>query len=265
MWIDDTDEVWVDAEDLEIGDLVLALDGDYGVVEATLTEARTQTMYDLDVAIVDTFAVGDGAWVVHNSNAHEVCLLGFRGAGRNPIAQGEHPLIQVGHVGVSIDGGSTIYGFWPHGDASRQVTGEGISTLDFLKFGGRRADTRDLGNVPSSGGAIQGYLQNDTAVFVRAYELSQQGAPTNVHNWVQHIDDINLSRLQAEITRYQTGNPITSWYNFPPRNSNVAMPINCNNCATYPRRFGLQLPESSGNLKVYIPALEAVGVPWKPR
>ena len=56
----------MDAEDLEIDDLVLALDGDYGVVEATLTEARTQTMYDLDVAIVDTFAVGDGAWVVHN-------------------------------------------------------------------------------------------------------------------------------------------------------------------------------------------------------
>jgi len=60
MWIDDTDEVWVDAEDLEIGDLVLALDGDYGIVEATLTKARTQTMYDLDVAIVDNFAVGDG-------------------------------------------------------------------------------------------------------------------------------------------------------------------------------------------------------------
>ena len=58
----------MDAEDLEIGDLVLALDGDYGIVEATLTEAHTQTMYDLDVAIVDTFAVGDGAWVVHNQN-----------------------------------------------------------------------------------------------------------------------------------------------------------------------------------------------------
>ena len=36
------------------------------MVGATLTDARTQTMYDLDVAIVDTFAVGDGAWVVHN-------------------------------------------------------------------------------------------------------------------------------------------------------------------------------------------------------
>ena len=61
----------MDAEDLEIGDLVLALDGDYGVVEATLTEARTQPMYDLDVAIVDTFAVGDGV-VAKETNAFAV-------------------------------------------------------------------------------------------------------------------------------------------------------------------------------------------------
>ncbi|MEL7236271.1 MAG: hypothetical protein AAGK74_17340, partial [Chloroflexota bacterium] len=29
---------------------------------------ETQTMYDLDVETVDTFAVGDGAWVVHNQD-----------------------------------------------------------------------------------------------------------------------------------------------------------------------------------------------------
>jgi hypothetical protein len=61
-----TDEGWEDAGDLEPGDLILALDGDYGTVESIVIVAETQTMYDLDVAIVDTFAVGDGAWVVHN-------------------------------------------------------------------------------------------------------------------------------------------------------------------------------------------------------
>ena len=59
------------------------------MVEATLTDARTQTMYDLDVAIVDTFAVGDGAWVVHNT---EICnvpeyALGTLG---HPRAAREH-------------------------------------------------------------------------------------------------------------------------------------------------------------------------------
>ena len=35
-------------------------DVDLAFAKKTLTEARTQTMYDLDVAIVDTFAVGAG-------------------------------------------------------------------------------------------------------------------------------------------------------------------------------------------------------------
>ena len=83
-----TDEGWVDAEDLQPGDLVLALDGDYGVVEATLTEARTQTMYDLDVAIVDTFAVGDGAWVVHNCDIPQYAI----GNLGNSVAAREHNL-----------------------------------------------------------------------------------------------------------------------------------------------------------------------------
>lgn len=61
-----TDEGWEDAGDLEVGDLVLSLDGDYGTVDAVLVEDRTETMYDLTVDVVHTFAVGDGAWVVHN-------------------------------------------------------------------------------------------------------------------------------------------------------------------------------------------------------
>jgi hypothetical protein len=61
-----TDAGWEDAGDLQPGDLILSLDGDYGVVDSVAIVAETQTMYDLDVETVDTFAVGDGAWVVHN-------------------------------------------------------------------------------------------------------------------------------------------------------------------------------------------------------
>ena len=39
-----------------------------GVVESVVIADETQTMYDLDVETVDTFAVGDGAWVVHNAH-----------------------------------------------------------------------------------------------------------------------------------------------------------------------------------------------------
>jgi hypothetical protein len=65
-----TDEGWQEAEDLSIGELVFSLDGDYGVIEAILIEERTQTMYDLTVDEVHTFAVGVGDWLVHNV---EIC------------------------------------------------------------------------------------------------------------------------------------------------------------------------------------------------
>jgi len=47
---------------------VLSLNGEYGVVDDILIEDRTQTMYNLTVDVVHTFAVGDGEWVVHNLN-----------------------------------------------------------------------------------------------------------------------------------------------------------------------------------------------------
>ncbi|MEL6273030.1 MAG: polymorphic toxin-type HINT domain-containing protein [Chloroflexota bacterium] len=63
-----TDEGWVEAEDLEPDDLVLSLDMDYGSVDSVVVVDLTQTMYDLTVDKVHTFAVGDGAWIVHNCN-----------------------------------------------------------------------------------------------------------------------------------------------------------------------------------------------------
>jgi hypothetical protein len=43
-----------------------AFGGVYGEVEGILIEELTQTMYDLTVEEVHTFAVGKGEWVVHN-------------------------------------------------------------------------------------------------------------------------------------------------------------------------------------------------------
>ena len=84
----------MDAEDLQPGDVVLALDGDYGVVDATLTEACTQTMYDLDVAIVDTFAVGDGV-VAKETNAFAVLNHRFHNLHTLEIGRLESLLVGV--------------------------------------------------------------------------------------------------------------------------------------------------------------------------
>ena len=63
-----TDEGWIEAEKLESGDKVLSLDGEHGIVEDLIIIDETQMMYDLTVAVVHTFAVGNGEWVVHNIN-----------------------------------------------------------------------------------------------------------------------------------------------------------------------------------------------------
>jgi len=63
-----TSEGWVTVSALALGDGALSLSGGLGIAESITTETRSQTMYDLTVEEVHTFAVGDGAWVVHNQN-----------------------------------------------------------------------------------------------------------------------------------------------------------------------------------------------------
>jgi len=61
-----TSEGWVTVSALALGDEVLSISGGLGIAESITTETRSQMMYDLTVEEVHTFAVGDGAWVVHN-------------------------------------------------------------------------------------------------------------------------------------------------------------------------------------------------------
>ena len=58
---------WIDAEDLEVGEEILSLDGDYGIVEKVVViEDANQPMYNLTVDEAHTFFIGDGDWLVHN-------------------------------------------------------------------------------------------------------------------------------------------------------------------------------------------------------
>jgi RHS repeat-associated protein len=58
---------WVNAGELEPGDQIWSLDGDYGTVEAVaVIEDADQRMYNLTVDEAHTFFVGDGDWLVHN-------------------------------------------------------------------------------------------------------------------------------------------------------------------------------------------------------
>ena len=78
------DEGWVASGDLESGDQILSLTGDIGVVEFATFDTRDQVMYNLTVDSVHTFAVGDGAWVVHNT-CHPVIDETLNNVGKGDI------------------------------------------------------------------------------------------------------------------------------------------------------------------------------------
>lgn len=177
-----------------------------------------------------------------------ILLVGFRGIGFNPIRytdpayDNESELIKAGHVGVSLDGGQTVYGFHPSPEALAAVAnGRG-----FLQ----------------EGGALRGAVYDDTAVFRRAHALARDEPRTTVWQQVLHVTPEQFTRIEEQIAvALGAGNTLEAWYRFPSPDG-AAMPPQCNNCATWPRTLGLPIPEETGRLRDYIPLLAQEGASW---
>ena len=60
------DQGWIETQDLRPGDRISSLYGRVDVVGEIRWDGGSRTMFDLTVANVHTFAVGEGGWVVHN-------------------------------------------------------------------------------------------------------------------------------------------------------------------------------------------------------
>ncbi len=69
---------WVEAEDLEIGDWIYSAEYGYGRVNAIEIVDDSQPMYNLTVDEAHTFFVGEGQWLVHNTDD---CWLGPKPTG----------------------------------------------------------------------------------------------------------------------------------------------------------------------------------------
>jgi hypothetical protein len=64
---------WLDAEDLEPGMHVPSASGEPGEISSVDFAARPAIMYNLTVEVAHTFFVGEGEWLVHNTDG--VCQL----------------------------------------------------------------------------------------------------------------------------------------------------------------------------------------------
>lgn len=177
----------------------------------------------------------------------KVYLVGFRGVGfKNRAFEDEDALIWAGHVGFCFeDEEYLIYGFHPTPEASEQI-GDSKAVVAWLK----------------RHNPIAGRLFDDTPIFLRAYELSLLGVDTTVWELVVELEDHEFEAIRA-LTKEWYNNHTEFLYAFPSLDNDDEESIT-DNCATFPRRVGIPIPEETGNLRDYIPLLQENGKRWRP-
>lgn len=176
----------------------------------------------------------------------KIYLIGFRGTGFRDARFNQEPaLIRAGHVGFAFEGEpKRILGFHPTEEAS-QAVGDDTAVIEWLK----------------EHNTLPGTLQDDTAIFNRAHQLAEQGARTQVWQMTIQLEDRVFERIRQQALQWYNDGTTFS-YAFPRQGDDT--PTDRDNCATFPRRLGLPLPEPSGQLIKYISALESVDEHWTP-
>jgi hypothetical protein len=176
-----------------------------------------------------------------------VYIIGFRGTGfKDKRYLDEEALIRAGHVGISFEGiENLILGFHPTQKASHAI-GDDEAVIEWLK----------------EHHSLEGALQEDTALFERADELAEQGARTVVWQMSISLSEEDFEHVYTQALKWYQEQKIFL-YAFPPDDE---PPLESqDNCATFPRKLGLPLPEPTGRLLDYIPAIEKVGQKWQLR
>lgn len=196
-------------------------------------------------ALTRTATTGAGDAAAADSS---VSIYGFRGAGRTSdlLAEGApHPYNVTGHVGYSLDGGNTIYGFGPS-------VPEGMPSFDAV---------RSL----QGGNSYPGMITDDTAVFRNVVEnpgiaRGGSGSPQTVFEHNIPMTPQEFDAVQAAHDAIGLNSPQADLlYGFPNQNA-----FTCN-CATFPgEQLGIPMPSSTGVMRDFMPELENVGHPWQP-
>jgi hypothetical protein len=164
-------------------------------------------------------------------------LYGFEGTLRTADHYiDSNPLIYAGHVGVSFNNGKTIFGFSPF---APDMT------------------NREIINALKNRISFPGQVLDDTAIFHLAQDLADQGYRTQVYvKSISVSEDIFLKIKQ---------NVFDDLFNSPLQHKKYSFPgvSGCYNCATWPVTNGIPIPEDTGKISYYVPALiQSGGIPW---
>jgi hypothetical protein len=179
-----------------------------------------------------------------------VYLFAFRSAGKEfklHVLQQQQPLLYAGHVGVSFDG-AIIYGFTPHAP-EYQTHAELEVLLQLLRM-----------RV-----VFSGTVNDDTAVFHAAQDLADMHhARSNVYVLIRLLPWYRTQQLKRAIAVDMQNSPLEEKRYRLPLLVEANQDEVCYNCATYLVTLGITLPESTGVLSKFVPAMIAQGgFPWQ--
>lgn len=177
----------------------------------------------------------------------EVRIVGFTGvlAYRYASIQYAHEpsLIKAGHIAVSLDEGTTLYGFRPIPEAVRALP-----------------PTQDILEYLLQGHVLPGGVYDDTAVFWRAHQLARLGAPTQVWQQIIPVSQSEFVRIEQDMqVAVARGSTLGIYYRLSGKGP---MTADHDNCVTWIRHLGLPVPDDAGRLSRAIRVLKQHGHPW---
>jgi hypothetical protein len=178
-----------------------------------------------------------------------IFLIGFQGINRNKLFKNEPILIRYGHVGIQFEDDEVIYAFRPDEKAESEA-GTQDQFIARLKLHEQ----------------FEGAVFDDTEIFLRAYEISQQDTDITVWEISFEISDEDFAEKRQQVLQWYSSQE-TFIYAFPIKDSDEHVKQGIDNCATFPRRILTieKLPENTGNLAKYIPQMKLLGKKWQPK
>lgn len=153
-------------------------------------------------------------------------------AGTGPGPTGTDCLLYTGHVGISFDADSPIYGFNPN--TGTEPSWQVIENLKDKK---------------TSRPPYPGIVTDDTSVFSAAKSRNLPVIKVELVYPESRYNEIK-QRFDAERARSEY------FYSFPGRGGDC-------NCATWPGRIGIAIPEGSGIMSKYVEAASSAESPRK--